>query len=460
MALFLESKGRSKPEIGLLTMIPRLFSSCVAPLWSLLADKHACARQIVCCNNVATTLHTMLFQLIERDSSLALVALLVAMRAFYNTPCGSLIDGISTQILASAEYGEVRGIGALSFAVFSLSGGLLLQYAGGFAALFQCYFLLQAGTIGFLVHYLPAAVDVAASADAANVDRSPAGLVTNKANRATVSSSAATMSAILLIFADNRNSSLAFAACIAFSGMGFGVIESFLFIRLGSLGASGLLLGLARFVMTIVEVPVFWYAQAAVDWIVKAWAVPKRLAQWVLLLVTQMAFVLRFSYYAVLVDPWWVFPAELLHGFTFAMMWKLSVDYASDLATEHVPQSHGTMQTLLGGLHFGLSAGLGSALGGVVYDFQGPVFLFRCCVLLDTLSCILAAATCVSLYRAHMAGEGRREGGAALPSASAHGMLRGEGDAVEEGMEEEVEEVSFGRPAKKLSAIVRVTSSP
>ena len=34
----------------------------------------------------------------------------------------------------------------------------------------------------------------------------------------------------------------------------------------------------------------------------------------------------------VLEDPWWVLPAEVLHGFTFAAVWAASVSYVQEIA--------------------------------------------------------------------------------------------------------------------------------
>lgn len=34
----------------------------------------------------------------------------------------------------------------------------------------------------------------------------------------------------------------------------------------------------------------------------------------------------------VLREPWWVLPAEVLHGLTFAAMWAATTDYAHDIA--------------------------------------------------------------------------------------------------------------------------------
>ena len=96
------------------------------------------------------------------------------------------------------------------------------------------------------------------------------------------------------------------------SGVGSGVIDGFLFLRLQSLGASGALLGSARFIMCFAEIPCFQMAGA----------LHKRLGAFLLLAICQLAFVIRFLWYAFLLDPVWVLPAEILHGVTFAIVWS------------------------------------------------------------------------------------------------------------------------------------------
>ena len=103
-----------------------------------------------------------------------------------------------------------------------------------------------------------------------------------------------------------------FFAILLCSGVGSGVIDGFLFLRLQSLGASGALLGSARFIMCFAEIPCFRMAGF----------LHKRLGAFLLLAFCQLAFVVRFLWYAWLVDPVWVLPAEVLHGVTFAIVWS------------------------------------------------------------------------------------------------------------------------------------------
>jgi len=62
------------------------------------------------------------------------------------------------------------------------------------------------------------------------------------------------------------------------------------------------------------------------------------------LAITQAALVLRFLYYAVLRNPYWIFPCEILHGFTFAVMWQCSCSYANSVSSKH---NQSSLQALL-----------------------------------------------------------------------------------------------------------------
>ena len=407
LALFLDSRSRSKVEIGILLMIPRVFSTLVAPVWAVFSDRYHLAREIVVINNALTTVHTVLLLLIEPDTALFLVVLLFGMRGLWNSPCGSLFDGIAAKRLDDAGWGVARGHGALSFAVFSFLGGLLLDLdSDGYSLLFTGFVLIQVFNVSLLFKYLPAPENVL----------NPEG------------SMFANLGKIQEMFLENRDCCRNFATVVLLSGVGFGVIESFLFLFLAAeLGASGLLLGLARLVMTLVEVPVFWYIESVLDKIAQLLRLQtsdtkkKQIAVWILLLITQLAFFVRFVWYSVLTNAWWVFPAEMLHGLTFGVMWKLSVRYAKDLAKTHVPQAEGTMQTLLSGLHFGVAAAFGSVVGGVVFSYFGLRVMFQCCSFLALLSVCLASKTFAKLYRDAQS-EGAEHDATTL-SASSHALI-------------------------------------
>ncbi|CAN0090201.1 unnamed protein product, partial [Ectocarpus sp. 13 AM-2016] len=116
--------------------------------------------------------------------------------------------------------------------------------------------------------------------------------------------------------------SASFFTAVVLSGMGRGVIDTFLFIRLEELGGSRLLCGLARPIMCMAEVPFFYLSGPLI----------RRAGARGVIALAQLAYLTRFVYYSVLREPWWVLPSEVLHGLTFAAMWAATTDYAHQIA--------------------------------------------------------------------------------------------------------------------------------
>ncbi|PRW44509.1 major facilitator superfamily [Chlorella sorokiniana] len=156
--------------------------------------------------------------------------------------------------------------------------------------------------------------------------------------------------------------------------MGFGVgnIESYLFLFLDQLGGSETLMGLSLSVTCAAESLVFYFLPA-----IMAIGI-KRCMHLVFL-----AFLVRMGWYACLAyapTPWLVLPAEVLHGFTFALAWGGGCAYCAQLAP---PGLESTSQGLFQGVYFGAGVGLGSIVGGLVYHRHGAqaVYIVACGVL-------------------------------------------------------------------------------
>ncbi|CAN0526151.1 unnamed protein product, partial [Ectocarpus sp. 8 AP-2014] len=75
---------------------------------------------------------------------------------------------------------------------------------------------------------------------------------------------------------------------VGLSGMGAGVIDTFLFIRLEELGGSHVLCGLARLIMCIAEVPFFYLSGPLI----------RRVGVRGVIALTQVAYLTRFIYYS------------------------------------------------------------------------------------------------------------------------------------------------------------------
>jgi hypothetical protein len=334
-----------------------------------------------------STLLTVVMFFVRSFTSMFIVVLLCSMS---KAPITSLVDSLVIETLEDkAGYGALRLWGAISFGLMSFLGGLLASSGtegndvGSFRFLFFVYavFSLLASLVILLVIYhsvfypptkkdTPPSYEVLEQSDLrSDLDSEAAG--GPKDQRAI---------SIAAVFASNP-SACVFAVVVFLSGVGSGVIDAFLFVRLKQLGGSSIVMGVSRAITCAAEVPCFQLAGR----------MQKKYGTWPVMVSTQIAFVIRFSYYSALRQPWAVLPCEVLHGFTFAVMWNTACTYANEIAPK---DAHATMQSLLEGLHWGLGSGLGALLGGLAYDTYGAVILFEASALMSLCSLILALLAC------------------------------------------------------------------
>ncbi|XP_070547026.1 major facilitator superfamily domain-containing protein 6-like [Ptychodera flava] len=148
-----------------------------------------------------------------------------------------------------------------------------------------------------------------------------------------------------------------------FMGVCNGLVYGFLFWHLENLGASQLLLGTASVMIYGSEVVMFFLTYRLISLI----------GHVRILYLGLICYAIRFLIYSYLVDPWWVMPAEILQGITFAAVWTVLASY---LALAVPNDSFATMQGILHGIYWGLGTGVGNMLGGLFVDFFGAVRTF------------------------------------------------------------------------------------
>lgn len=407
LSLFFESRECSKPSIGVLNMIPNLACMLLGPVWTIVADKYSCCMEMMIFSIVSGLAITL--WMLYVGSNLTLLYLIVTLGAICRAPLTSLLDSVVISALADpSTFGHYRLYGALSFGILSLAGGLLLtpksENAGSSSiasAEFVWIFYFNAG-FALLSALLSAWIRHGdrrigggisnSTTQYANLDDDTA---TESADQPSKPRAAAANNDVLRKIIDRIRSNpliLSFSFVVLTSGVGSGVIDAFLFVRLKELGGSGLLLGLSRFITCMAEIPAFRIAGPMY----------KRYGVWANLAIAQVAYIIRFSSYAFLNrnTVWAVLLVECLHGLTFAVTWNSSCQYANDIA----PQGcESTLQSLLESLHWGLGSGLGALGAGFLYHRFGPIVLFAACAILCVLSFTIALCTALFLDRPSVA---------------------------------------------------------
>jgi len=89
------------------------------------------------------------------------------------------------------------------------------------------------------------------------------------------------------------------------------------------------------------------------------------------LCIALFAWGLRFLLYTFANNFWWQVPIELLHGLTFGLMFPAASTYVAKVSPEGTTT---TMQSLMQGVHFGVSKGIGSIVGGSIMKATGNNF--------------------------------------------------------------------------------------
>ncbi len=446
--VFFESLGMSKSRIGILSMIPQMCSFVAAPVFSIISDTFDIHWEMMVALIFASVAFTVPMIFIH---SFGLMILIVLLGSTFRAPIGPLLDSLTINELPDKSlYGNIRLWGAVSYGILSFVGGAItsdhteesyhnLLFLHGFclligglvivAMIYRMTIAKRERMIMSLVMQIEAVKQDAASNPIQHgINRDDESYEEATSSKAMlgrngvkglselemISFESAKESArygkvgttsthndsansgthgpgggsgengeqlpvieALLLVLKRHPSVFVFAMIVFLSGFGSGVIEAFLFVRMKQLGSSGLTMGISRFLTCAAEVPMFQIAGI----------MHKKYGTWPMLALTQLAFVMRFTYYSFLTNPWAVLPCELLHGLTFATTWSVSCTYANMISP---PECHSSMQALLEGLHWGLGSGMGALIGGFAYDRFGAVWLFEASAILSLGSMVLA----------------------------------------------------------------------
>jgi MFS family permease len=314
-----------------LAALPTLAVLAAGPLWGAVADALHLHRRL---------LPLLIFGVLLPVAGLmaaqefAVLAVLVLLFAAMNASIIPLADNAVLNMLGEArsEYGRLRIWGAVGFGASALGVGVLAERLG-LDAIFLFY-------IGFMAMAGLAAVGLPAPASA------PRGLFGRNLRG---------------LFADRRW--LVFLAAIFLAGACFSVMNNYFSIYLKSIGAGEGLIGLGVAAAGISELPVFYLS----PFLLRRWG-PRPL-----LMFAFFMFAVRGGVYALIQDPRWSVPAQLLHGPTFSLMWLAAVMFAGLIAPVGLGAS---AQALLSATFMGLGAGAGALFGAWLYAGFGPSAAF------------------------------------------------------------------------------------
>ncbi|GAM20003.1 hypothetical protein SAMD00019534_031780 [Acytostelium subglobosum LB1] len=123
------------------------------------------------------------------------------------------------------------------------------------------------------------------------------------------------------------------------------------------------IIGIASAINVVFEIILFFFGKQLIN----------KLGVYRLTITAHVVLLIRVMYYMAVIklkaSPWSILPIELLHGIIFPCIWNAASRTCSDLAPKGLET---TSQSLLFGIYMGLGVGVGSLVGGRIYDKFGP----------------------------------------------------------------------------------------
>ncbi|OQR96183.1 Major Facilitator Superfamily (MFS) [Thraustotheca clavata] len=337
----------NKFEIGVLQTIPCICSIIAPPLWGAIADILRKQRlvHILCIATGAMLMFSIQFT----ASSFYLTCFIVFLANFQSGPTSSLLDQAVLALTerVGAEYGKQRLFGAIGWGLGAYVTGVIVS-TFGITWAFNLHLLFCLPTI--LVLQMIPPID---SAD--DVKQ-----LTPNGSDTAIPSFSTGFKALL-----KKVDVLILLFVVFLAGLMFGVLSSFLTLNLYELsGHNAQIVGIAIWCETFSELPAFYFA----DRIIQKVGTVNAMA------ISILSYGARLTFYALMTNPWYALPFEFLHGCTFSLAWAACTKYIYEAAPRG---TEGMMMGILNAVQNGLGRGVGTMVGGYLYNTYGASFMWK-----------------------------------------------------------------------------------
>eukprot|EP00956_Cyclotella_meneghiniana_P025887 scaffold54939_cov62-Cyclotella_meneghiniana.AAC.4 len=168
----------------------------------------------------------------------------------------------------------------------------------------------------------------------------------------------------------HNSDALIFFFLVFVIGTSSGCIENFAYVRVREVGGTGNQMGMLRLVSSLAGAPMFWFSGPLTEFF----------GVDVVLVLSLLAYVVRFFNYAYIHHPYQALPAEALRGITFALFWSSGSTYAHRISP---PGMSATMLMLLNAMYGGLGQSIGAIIGGKMQSKIGTIGTFKYSGLFD-----------------------------------------------------------------------------
>ena len=339
--LYYQNIGLDGTQIGLINTVSPLVGIFSALLGGMLSDRFGKNRVLFVISCLGIILSTWG---LAAAGSFPLILLASSGIGLFISPLMSLLDSVTLRLLGDRRdrYGLYRVWGTLGFIVTSTTFGYLMDRWG--------YGVLFIGYAAIFALFMFAALGLPDQPTAAN---------------------SLVFKGVKDIIGKPRWILFAVTSFLVWTATTGLVVYLNIFLK--DLGSSDQLIGFTMAAAAVSELFIFPFSAL---WL-------RKLGSTRLLVIGMIGYVLRMFFFSTLIHVAWGPAVNLLNAVSYAPFFIGSVAYASDVAPQHLKA---TSQGLLYAI-MNLASVLGALVCGWLFDFAGPVQLFR----------IVAACTLVAL---------------------------------------------------------------
>ncbi|WP_413381304.1 MFS transporter [Alkalihalobacillus sp. 1P02AB] len=326
LSVFYREEGLSGSEVGMLMAIGPFAMLLAQPVWGFLSDKYKTIRKILMIALIGLIVTASMYYMTSGFTQYLVVMFILFI---FLSPVTALGDSLAqkTANYRSLNFGQIRMWGSIGFAFTSLVTGYLLTVIGVEHFVLPLVFM---ASLAFLCACFVS--DVPGS---------------NKA--------------VTIVHAIQSGLNIRlglFLFCILFISIPHRANDSYLGIYIVELGGPESMIGWAWFIGVVAEAFVF---ALSMRWF-------KDIEPMKLIIVAAFIFVIRWLLMSFFTNPWFVMPLQVLHGFSFGIVYITSLQYVSKMFPDHL---QATGHVLFITTFFALSGIIGSLIGGAIIDLIG-----------------------------------------------------------------------------------------
>lgn len=350
LAVYFKSRGLTYIQSGFAFSLSSLVSIGAQPFWGYITDKYLNKRLVILINMLACS--AVVFSFVFANGFIS-VMLSVFLLTFFQSSVMSICDALCYEIsdkIPQVNYGEIRLVGSVGFAVLSLILGVLIQLFG-INVNFYIYSILFILAAIFLR-------DIRFKGEA-HIKR-PSG------------------KDVLEVLANYRFN--VFVISVMILNIATGAHSSYVPSLIEATGGDVSKLGVVWFAQAISELPIFFFGARIV----------KRYNVLNVYIVAVILYIVRMFLSSISPNYYMAIGVQLMQSITFPLYTVAAMHYVNAIVPEKVRASG---ITLLSALGFGLGSLLGNLGGGFILQYQNPFFLYR--VLM--LACVAALAVALIL---------------------------------------------------------------